>query len=173
MNPRFTFLELDELDYENTVAGQPSISMPNDLWFVLDMRDNTNQRRIRQVHWQVIDDIQQTLGQPTRYARFAPTSAILDPIPDAVYQIQIRYRSRVQELDAAHDPGNVLGVEWEEPLTTLAYIKGCEALELQEKAGTARTLLEGMLGIRQDVPMMEDEDSDFGMMPSLIFRQSA
>lgn len=172
MNPRFSFLELDRYWFTPTVAGQSTINLPPDLWFVQDIRDNTNQRRIRQIHWQVIDDIQQVQGQPTRYARFQPEAVIFDPIPDNIYQIQVRYRTRVSELSSVNSPGVTLGDEWEEPLTTLSYIKGCEALELQEKAGNARTLLEGMLGMRQDVPMLEDEDSDFGLMPSIVYRQT-
>lgn len=175
MSPRFSFLELDKVVTFSTVPGTPIYSIKSkaaDLWFIQNVRDNSNQRRIRQIHWQVVDDIQQTTGQPTRYAVHGD-SLILDPIPDNVYTVQLRYRTRPVDVVTGGPVGQFvgLGTEWEEPIVVLSYIKGCEALEQSEKAQGQRSLIEGLLAMRQDVPMLEDEDSDYGVMPSIIYRQ--
>lgn len=166
LNPTYSFFELDKSTTFSTVASTRSydIVTPNpDLWFILIMRDATNQRRVRRASWKTFDESTITTGQPTRYARFG-TSVELDPTPDAVYSILMRYRRRPIDLVSGSNMDG-LGTEWEEPIVTLASVKGFEALKLSEDAASQRTLLVSMLQSRQDVPMLEDDDAEFTIQP--------
>lgn len=157
MAPRFSFYELDLAASTTTIADTSSYSLPDDFWFVLDLTDATNSRKLHRGHWQEFDRSTSTSGQPTRYARFGATFQ-LDPIPDAVYTLTLRYRKRPAELVAGN--ATLLGREWDEPLIVLATIKGFEALQNREKAATQRALLEPLLQLREDVPQLEDMDSE-------------
>jgi hypothetical protein len=157
MAPRFSFYELDLAASTVTIAGTASYSLPADFWFVLDLTDTTNTKKLHRGHWQEFDRQTSTSGAPTRYARFGATFQ-LDPTPDAVYTLTLRYRKRPAELVAGN--ATLLGREWDEPLIVLATIKGFEALENREKAATQRALLEPLLTMREDVPELEDMDSE-------------
>src|SRR6266576_2639953 len=109
MNPTFEFFELDTSATITTVVGQASYTMPANLWFLLDVVDTTNSRKLERTHWQVLDRVTPTSGQPTRYSRFALTIQ-LDPIPDSVITITLRYRIRPGELSAGSS--TALGREW-------------------------------------------------------------
>ena len=157
MAPRFSFYELDLAATMVTIAAQASYSLPTDFWFVLDLTDTTNSRKLLRSHWQEVDRISSTTGQPSRYARFGATFQ-LDPTPDAIYTLTLRYRRRPPDLTTGGS--HLLGREWDEPLIVLATIKGYEALESSDKAATQRALLEPLLTMREDVPQMEDMDSE-------------
>lgn len=162
MEPEFTFYELDFEFTIVTVADQRAydLSGVNALWFILMMRDTTNEREVRKTSVKVIDRLATTTGQPNRYARFANT-ILLDPIPDDVYSLNVRYRLRPNELITGTSP--VIGREWDEILVVLSTVKGYEALEQPEKAGAARTLLNPLIDGRKDQEILEDEDSEMGI----------
>lgn len=166
LSPRFPFWELDGSTTFTTVAGTRTYSLAavTDLWFILDLRDTTAIRRLERVDVRDFDEIQHVSGQPTRYARFANTLE-LDPTPDAADVIQVRYRKRPNELviGGVH----LLGREWDEILTQLAVLKGREALEQTEQAAAQRTLVEGLLGMREAVLQLEDADADTTIGPEL------
>lgn len=171
MNPRFNFFELDSIANFYTVPNQSFIdvaNLPTDFWHILGIRDVTNNRKLRRSHWQVFDRLTPTTGQPVRYARFG-ANIEFDPVPDLAYLNMMRYRARPPEL-AANTNFSTLGVEWEEPFVTIATIKGFEALEQPEKAAMQRQLLEPMLQAREDVPMLEDEDNENAIEPTIQFR---
>src|SRR6266850_2370105 len=161
LNPRFSFFELDSLAMFATVVGQASYALPAiaaNLWIILDIRDSTNFRHLERSHYQVIDRITPSSGQPTRYYRFAQT-VNFDPVPDGVFQIQLRFRVRPGDQGTGSNFAS-LGTEWEEPLILLSTIKGFEALDQPEKAGAKRQLFEALMPTRQDVPTLEDADAE-------------
>lgn len=162
MEPEFTFYELDTIHLFNTVAGQRvyDLSLVAGLWFILMLRDMTNEREIKKTSIKVMDRKQYTQGQPNRYARFADTLE-LDPIPDDVYTIRIRFRYRPNQLVGGSFPQT--NREWDEVIVVLSTIKGYEALEQPEKAAAARNLLSPLLDMRKDQEVLEDEDSDIGV----------
>lgn len=170
LNPRFSFYELDQGPAPfNTVINKVSYDLstiaPN-LWIILDLRDNTNSRRIRRVHYTEIDKTTVTTGQPVRYYRYSSTIN-LDPTPDAVYALQLRFRMRPADFV----PGSnlLLGTEWEEPIITMATIRGFEALDMRAKAQELRMLLEPIMASRLDVPNLEAMDEEPTMQPTLLF----
>lgn len=171
LNPLFDFFELDKMNETfNTASTVSTIDLTPiaDLWAILSIRDNTNNRKLRRSHVRVFDKIVPTSGQPVRYARFGG-GIELDPVPDGTYNFRIRYRLRPADLG----PGTTfsgLGTEWEEPLIVMATYKGWMALKQYEDAAATKQLLDATLAARQDVPMLEDEDSDTGIQPSLVFR---
>ena len=135
MTPRYMFYELDKSVSFNTVASTRVYTLStyaSDLWFIMMVRDDTNEREIRKKNIKVLDQTAAVTGQPTRYARFAGTM-VLDPTPDGVYSILVRYRRRPTELSTGDS--TVLGREWDEPLILLSVVKGYNALEQPEKAG--------------------------------------
>lgn len=169
MNPRFLFFELDTSFTFTTVAGTKDyVISPTDFWFILDIRDMPNARRLLRTHWSYLDKVVDTTGQPTRYYRFG-NSLFLDPIPDNAYDIRVRYRRRPADL-ASGTLFEGLGTEWEEKIITLAAVKAFEALKLTEQAAGQRSLYEQMISTMSDVPGLEDFDSETGIMVSLVPR---
>ena len=170
LNPTFEFFELDSLNAFNTIAGTTSYTFPNfsAVWHLLDLTDVTNNRKLIRTHWQTLDRITPTSGQPTRYARFS-VGVILDPTPDAVYQIQMRYRVRPPELSATSSPA--IGREWDEVITLLAVTKGWEALSDHERAALTRQLVREAISRHMDVPQLEDMDSTTTLAPQLLFQR--
>lgn len=172
LNPNFEFFELDKKNTTlSTAASVKSLDIITpipDLWHILSITDTTNNRKLERSHYRVFDKIVPTSGQPTRYARFSNTVEF-DPTPDAVYNLQIRYRTRPADL-ASGATFNSLGTEWEEPIIVVATYKGWMALKQYEDAAATKQLMDACLSTRQDVPMLEDEDSDIGIQPSMVFR---
>jgi hypothetical protein len=167
LSPRFAFFELDQSGTVTTADGTRIYSLADitDLWFILSVRDTTNSQRLRRAHVREFDDIQYTEGQPNRYARYG-NNLELDPTPDGVYTLAIRYRKRPSELADGGSP--VIGREWDEVLIALAVLKGREALEQTEQAAGQRQLVEGMLARREEVLVLEDADAEVTMGPDLM-----
>lgn len=160
LSPRFNFYELDAFTTFNTVVGKATYGLEVDagltkdkFWLILDIRDNTQQIHLERIHYQVMDRVSQVPGLPYRYYRFEE-DITLDPIPNVVSEIQIRYRRRF-EIGPPSTFLN-LGSEWEEPIVLLATLKGWEALDQRDKAAEQRSLLEPILMMRQDVLALED-----------------
>lgn len=162
LEPEYTFYELDREYTLNTVADQRDydISVIDDLWFILMIRDMDNEREIRKTSIKVMDRLSNSSGQPNRYARFAKTLE-LDPTPDDTYELRIRYRYRPNELITGTSP--LTGREWDEIIVVKSTIKAYEALEQPEKAAAARNLEIALLDHRKDLEILEDEDSDIGI----------
>jgi hypothetical protein len=157
MSPRFSFFELDRKVTTATVASQREYDVPVDMWFVLDIRDDTNNRKLVRGHWSEFDKRQAVLGIPSRYTRFQDKFEY-DPTPLGAYTIITRYRIRTPELSDMQAP--IFGREWDEPLTTLSIVKGFERLELPEEAAKFRTLIEQQFQVRQDAMELEDADAE-------------
>lgn len=171
LNPRFSFFELDQTVSFATVANQTGYQVGTDIlvtqqtfWFILDITDVTNQRHLSRSHFQVLDRVSSTTGQPTRYYRFG-MSVFLDPTPDAAYNLRMRFRQRPADLDI--NSVNIFGLqtEWEEPLIVLSTIKGFEALDQRQKAQEQRQIFEAILPTRLDVPTLEDADAEVTISP--------
>lgn len=170
LNPRFSFNELDSFTTFTTLANQSTYELEDvglnsmNFWFILNIRDNTNQIHIERSHYQVLDRVAMTTGRPVRYYRFHD-ALTFDPVPDGAFEMQIRFRKRPADL-AAGSTFEGLGVEWEEPLVVLAVVKAWEALDQRDKASEQRSLLEPMLGVRQDIPQLESGvDDENTIMP--------
>jgi hypothetical protein len=163
LSPRFSFYELDKSNTFTTVVNlrEYNIEGFGDVWFLLGLRDVTNERKLKKSHWTVFDAKSQptaaTTQTATHYARFGDFVE-LDPTPGSIYTIKARYRRRPTELSAGTD--HPLGREWDEPITVLAVVKGYEALEQPEKAASQRTLLEQILSLREEPESLEDMDLD-------------
>lgn len=164
LTPRFAFYELDAIapNVITTVENVRSYALTDipDCWFILSVRDETSQYRIRRSDVYVFDGLNQVQhsGQiPVRYARFGNALEI-DPTPGGAYVLTVRYRKRPPELT---NPGtHLLGREWDEPLIALAVIKGYEALEQPDRASAGRQLLEPVLALREDQQMLEDQGAE-------------
>jgi hypothetical protein len=160
MSPRFTFYQLDKSTTWPTVPGQRvyqlSVTIPG-YWFVLVMRNETNQIKMRKYDPSEFDRTHNTTGHPVRYARFAD-QVELDPTPNMEYQITTRYRIRPPEL--VNGGEHILTREWDEVITTVAVQKGWEALEQWDKASAQKNLVEVQLARRFDAFQMDDADSE-------------
>lgn len=170
VNPRFSFFELDTTATFDTVAGTREYSLTGytNLWFIADVRDMTNQHKLLRTHWSYMDKVVDVSGQPTRYYRYGE-SIFLDPIPDAIYNVRIRYRRRPNDIGVMSDFEG-LGTEWEEKIVTLAACKAFEALKMTQDAAMHKQLYEAMVATMSDVPGLEDLDSETGVAVSLMPR---
>lgn len=159
MEPEYVFHELDKKIILITNPNQREYSLDpyTDLWFILGIRDNTNEREVNKVHWKTFDRRAHVESWPTRYARF-DNMLELDPTPDGAYELQIRYRRRVNELTQGTSPE--IPREWHSMLTHIAVVKAYEALEQFEKAAAQRQLLVPMEDLRKDLVELEDEDQE-------------
>jgi len=160
MSPRFTFYQIDQ-SYDWTAnAGQRvyqlSTSIP-DLWFIIDVRNNVFQQKLRRKDPTEFDRTWWTSGIPTRYTRYQDQIE-LDPTPDVDYSMTTRYRIRPPEL--VQGGVHLLTREWDEVLTTMAVQKGWEALEQWDKAGEQKQVVEVQLARRFDAFQMDDADSE-------------
>ena len=160
MSPRFTFYAIDRSAPLAAPAGQRiyqiSTNFP-DLWFIIDIRNENYQIKLKRKDPTEFDRTWKILGIPTRYTRFQDQIE-LDPIPDVDYQLTLRYRIRPAELVQGGD--TILDREWQEPLTTMAVQKGWEALEQWDKASEQKQLVEVQLARRFDAFQMDDADSE-------------
>jgi hypothetical protein len=150
--PKASFRELDALYEIVAPAGMPRIQVPADFWFILSLRDK--ERKLDQVHWQVIDRIYRTSGIPTRFARYQDYLE-LDPIPSMDWPMVMRYRRRLPKLISGMPIP--LEREWHEMLVILTVSKGLEALQRFEEAAVNRQMIDMNLGSRQDNPLLEDD----------------
>jgi hypothetical protein len=150
--PKASFRELDALYTIVAKAEIPRIEVPGDFWFILSLRDP--ERKLDQVHWQVLDKIYRTRGIPMRFARYE-NYLELDPIPDSDRNLTMRYRRRLPQLQSGMPIP--LEREWHEILTTLTVSKGLWALQRYEEYNGIKQGIEGELGNRQDNPLLEDD----------------
>lgn len=157
--PKESFWQLDtSVTFQTTAAAREyDISGYSNLWFILGIRDETNEREITKWSWKDFDRRRHTSGMPIRYARFG-SSLYLDPTPDAAYTLLLRYRLRVSELSAGSE--TIVGREWDEPLLHLAAAKAYNGLELFNEAGKQQQLYEAFMHRRQDQEMLEDADAE-------------
>lgn len=150
--PKASFRELDALYEVPALKGKSTLDTPADFWFILSLRDND--RRLDQVHWQVLDRVARTVGWPVRFARFNDRVE-LDPIPDQDYALTMRYRRRLPKLMV--DFPIPIEREWHEILVTLTVSKGLEALQRFEEAAGVKQTVDATIGSRQDNPLLEDD----------------
>jgi len=150
--PKASFRELDALYTVIAKVDVPRLEVPADFWFILSLRDP--ERKLDQVHWQVIDRIYRTKGIPMRFARYE-NYLELDPIPDADRPLTMRYRRRLPKLMSGMELP--LEREWHEMLTLLTVSKGLWALQRYEESQGVKQGIEAELGNRQDNPLLEDD----------------
>lgn len=174
MNPRFAFFELDASTFFVTIAGSDTynvvpIEVFANFWHILDVRNVTagHERKLKRSHFSQIDRTVPTSGEPTRYYRFN-RNITLDPVPDAVYAITVRYRRRPFELA----PGSTfeINTEWEELIVTLAAVKAFTGLKQPEEAMKQKQIMELLMSNRFDVPELEDDDSENTVEVALVPR---
>lgn len=160
MSPRFTFHEIERIATINTVVGQYTYPLPTGIWFILNIKDETSGREVRKGNYRSFDRRRRTTGIPNRYDRFGETIEI-DPTPDTVVELHMRYRFRPAELSTGSV--TIIGREWDEVITAIAVSKGFDALEQVEQATLQRSLIEALLAARQDVRQLEDTEQEFGI----------
>jgi len=166
LSPRFTFFETDRTFTFQTVAGGRTfniLSVVPDLWFILDLRNDTMQRKLDRYSFTEFDRKWRVLALPTRYTRYGPNIEF-DPTPDKVYDMTMRYRLRPAEL--AVDGTHMLTREWDEVIITMAVQKGWEALEQWDKAGQQKQIVETQLDLREEPFKLEDADSETTIWPA-------
>jgi len=151
--PKATFRELDALYEVVAKANVPRMEVPGDFWFVLSLR--TPERKLDQVHWQVLDRTYRTTGIPTRYARYQNHLEI-DPIPVQDYNIQMRYRRRLPKLISG--TAIPLEREWHEILIALTVSKGLTALQRFEEGSATQQMIDAAMLNRQDNPVLEEDN---------------
>ncbi|PWT76632.1 MAG: hypothetical protein C5B60_03870 [Chloroflexi bacterium] len=160
LTPRFTFFQIDRsytwVASRGVYIYQVSTATP-DLWFIIDVRNEVYQTKLRRKDPTEFDRTWRIDGIPERYTRFQDHIEIF-PTPDMDYPMTTRYRVRPPELEQGG--AHMLTREWDEVLTTMAVTKGWESLEQWDKANSQKTLTELQLSRRFDAFQMDDIDSE-------------
>lgn len=159
-SPRFSFYELDAVNTSlatTATVKDVDISGVMDLWFILSVRDDTNERNLKKGDWKRFEDASRTSGQPIWYDRYAYT-LIFDPVPDGAYDLQIRYRKRVSELDT----GSSLAIprEYDEILVGMIVRNAWNALQQYDKAAREYNRTEALIARMFAADEMEDMDAE-------------
>jgi len=166
LSPRFSYYELDKSYAFPTIAQQRTyniVGLVPDLWFILDLRNETLQQKMSRYHWSEFDRKWRVFAIPVRYTRYGPNIE-LEPVPDKAYDLTMRYRLRPGQLI----PGgtHILGREWDEVILTMAVQKGWEALEQWDKSKAQKELVELQLAAREEPLTLEDADSETTIWPA-------
>jgi hypothetical protein len=127
------------------------------LWFVINIRNDTEEQKLRKFDPTEIDKVSRTAGPPYRYGRFADQIE-LDPTPDRDYNMTTRWRLRPLEL--VNGGEHLLTREWDETLITIAVQKGWESLEQWDKSNAQKNLVEIQLARREDIADLETIDHE-------------
>jgi len=160
LTPRFTFFQIDKSyawTAQQGVFTYPISTSTPDLWFIIDIRNEVFQTKLKRKDPTELDRTWRTDGIPEQYTRFGDRIEI-KPTPDVDYQMTTRYRIRPPEL--VQGGNHLLTREWDEVLTTMSVQKGWEALEQWDKASAQKNLTEMQLARRFDAFQMDDADSE-------------
>ena len=160
LTPRFTFFQIDNTyawTAQQGVYVYPISTSTPDLWFILDIRNEVYQIKLKRKDPTEFDRTWRIDGIPERYTRFGDRIELY-PTPDMDYDMTTRYRIRPPEL--AQGGVHLLTREWDEVLTTMAVQKGWESLEQWDKASAQKNLTEMQLARRFDAFQMDDADSE-------------
>jgi len=106
-----------------TIASTQAVALPADFFSIYSLRDTTNKTRLVQVSNQRFDSFDNSLeGVPTHYT-LSPTTMELWRTPDAIFNLQIRYRKRLAPM-TADGATTLIGPEWDQILIFLAAAYG-------------------------------------------------
>ena len=120
---------LDATTPFNTAANTPSYTVPATMMFPITLRDTTNHVSLKQRDIRWYDRNKSSVpGQPRIYANFGG-SFYLEPTPDAVYVIQLRYRRKVDSIALTLPTDEpLIGAEWHEAIELGATMRGFRSL---------------------------------------------
>lgn len=123
----------------STVVGTLSYSTPANFFSIIDLRNNTTERRLSQISIPRYDRLKTTqTGSATTYALRARTTILIWPKPIAIEQLSINYRRTLAALVADGDL-HVLPDAWEEAIIFGAVAYGFAYLNELERARQARS----------------------------------
>jgi len=153
---------LDETEDKNTEATVERINEPSNMVFPISLRDKTNNRPLlfRGIRWY---DRHKSIsnGQPRVYARYGE-KIYLDPTPDAIYIIQIRFRAKVAVdvlVEAKAIP--VIAPEFHEILEFMATYRGAMSLNRGDAPDWLDAARKSMFA-HSEQGTEEEEDANIG-----------
>ena len=149
-----------------TIAATGSVTLPADVDTILNVADTTNHVRLTKMdrdQYVALDQSTAT-GKPTRYYREG-TTLYLDPVPDGIYTIRVRYKKQITELAAAGDLP-AIPTSWHNGITLLARYKHFETEGNWQMAQAAWSIWQNWIDTKSDE--IDDElqnDSDIHFQP--------
>jgi hypothetical protein len=154
--------ELDTTGSIYTSDGVATVAQPANLLFPISLRDMTNGAPLREWTIQYYDRHHGTVeGKPYAYALFSKTFYI-EPTPDAVYTIQVRYRKDVTIPALVADADvSVIGSVWHELLVFGASYRGALSLGYPD-ADKWMTAGKAYMSSHSEMGSEEDADANFG-----------
>ena len=126
----------------STTDGTSYVTTPTDCLFIRHIWDSTSDVKLAKIS--LADYIERTgretataEGKPREWTRRADTTKGNDkiyvyPRPDATYALVIYYRAKPAALTGTN--ATVIGVEWDEPIVTLACAIGAQRLQMFDAA---------------------------------------
>lgn len=149
----------------NTVVGTTSYSSPSNFFSIIDLRNNTTERRLSQVSVPRYDRLKlTTTGSATTYALRARTTILIWPKPSAVEQLAINYRRTLAALTLDADL-HVLPDAWEEAIIFGAVAYGFAYLNELERARQARSDFRAIISQLSDRLAADLTDRDEPLAP--------
>lgn len=164
-------VELEKRVDFNTVNAQRVYTLANmgasDLRAIISMRNNTTPRRL--AHSDVIrnDGITESSGSAVvRYARYAD-AVELDPTPNNVQSIRLRYRKRVAALTNFATQKSELSADFDNFIICRGVWIARGALGETERASLAKAEFQDLVRM-YDWPISEEEerDDDYALAPA-------
>lgn len=157
----YKFYELEVKATSSTSASVRSYSLPTDLRVILSLRDTSNNRKLNLGDWRTFDKLNQVTGKPSRYIRFGSTFE-LDPTPDAIYNLSLRYLKRLASLLNDSDDF-ILPDEWIEAIILRACWIGSTSLQMFESANIFKSEYELYIMERKPDYMDSSFDNESGV----------
>jgi len=158
-----------------TAAGGQTAASPNDVYFILDVRDLEQNRRIEPADLKLPDAVWLATGAPTNYARFK-NGIILWPAPDeANIYYRVRYIQRPQYRATGATPANTLSPlpeEWQEIVILLSCAKVLSAQMEIERAQALKELAHEQASKLMNVYAMESRDYRVQLRPSELWART-
>ncbi len=108
---RFNFEEMHAEETFPTLSGTDRYTIAATIHSIMDLRDQTNNRIMKRVDIRAYDRTTRSSGKPFRYTRWNDC-LILDPKPDAVITMLVRYVRVLIELSADADV-IILSRDWD------------------------------------------------------------
>jgi hypothetical protein len=167
---KFSFRELEATASANTVNGTAYVSTPADCLYVYAVHNTTSDRKLTQL---ALRDYAHKTGRADTNAEGDPQYWVrsgsyiyLYPTPDATYALTMYYRKRPAVLSGESDV-TVLGAEWDEPVLTLAIIKGMMRLHMYDQAKLEKAAWDEMMESKIALASNEEQDRNAVLKPNM------
>lgn len=158
-----------------TSSGGQTAASPNDVYYIIDVRDLEQNRRIEPADIRLPDQVWLATGAPTNYMRWK-NGIYLWPAPDvANVYFRVRYIQRPEYRSTGQTPAKTLSPlpeEWQEIVLLLACAKVLSAQMEIERAQALKELAQAQAERLMNVYSQEAGDYRVQLRPSELWART-